>query len=243
MYATEDLVPREKWIEAQENFPGRFVYSFPVLQAWEFDDFPLARDIVPNAYSSLGDIQYRGDVVEVSGPEKAALLDLNVHELDLQLQTITERIRALTRVRDLPHDENVAMMRMERFVTDPEDQVNGDIARIVALINGRVSRGGTQASHANPYRYAPPVNTSLFVLLTSKWFAQNKRCALCMGQLAPQASNPLLQPSPDRVDSSNPNYDEHNLVITHLGCNLAKNKYSVTQFEQWMAVLRGEEIV
>lgn len=240
VYATEDLVPRDSWLEAQEDFPGRFIYSFPVTMAWEIDDFPLASDIAPIAYSNLGQMQYRGDVVEVSADERRALERLRIRPLELEFQAVMDRIRSLTSVRDLPRVENEEMVRMERFITDPDDAVNGDIARMVSLIKDRASRSGSTTTHVNPYRSAPPTNTGLIVLLTKKWFAQNKRCALCMGRLVPQSPNPLLQPSPDRIDSSNPNYDEANLAITHLACNLAKNKCSVPEFDEWLEVLRGD---
>jgi hypothetical protein len=37
----------------------------------------------------------------------------------------------------------------------------------------------------------------------------------------------MLQPSPDRIDSKNVAYDDANLHVTHLPCNLAKNQYGI----------------
>ncbi|HWR14153.1 MAG TPA: hypothetical protein VN577_04965 [Terriglobales bacterium] len=236
--ATEDLVPAESWDEARTNYPGRFLYSFPVLQAWDFDPYPLAPEVAPLAYRSLG-WPNQGDVVEVGPEEKASLLQLPIRELTLQLQDAARRVSELTAVRNLTAEEKKEIGRMERFITDPEDPINGEIARMAALIDGRVSRSGALGSHFHPYRAAPPINTPLILLLTKKWFEQNKRCALCMAPIRLDRSNPLLQPSPDRIESCNPNYDEGNLSITHLACNLAKNKHSVTQFEEWLSLIRG----
>jgi hypothetical protein len=40
-----------------------------------------------------------------------------------------------------------------------------------------------------------------------------------------------------RIDSTNSSYGEENGHITHLGCNLAKNQYSVDKFEDWLAII------
>ena len=50
----------------------------------------------------------------------------------------------------------------------------------------------------------------------------------------------LLRSSADRLDSGNDAYDQSNAHITHLGCNLAKNKVSLSDFEDWLMVVRGE---
>ena len=52
--------------------------------------------------------------------------------------------------------------------------------------------------------------------------------------------NFLLQASPERMDSQDVAYSKENTRITHLGCNLAKNKVTMTEFEDWLAVVRGE---
>ncbi len=49
----------------------------------------------------------------------------------------------------------------------------------------------------------------------------------------------LLQPSPDRIDSLNTAYGSDNVHITHLGCNYAKNKFGVDDFEEWLEVVSG----
>lgn len=52
----------------------------------------------------------------------------------------------------------------------------------------------------------------------------------------------MLQPSADRIDSANGACDDENVWITHLACNLAKNKYGTNDFEQWLAVIRGVDL-
>jgi hypothetical protein len=52
----------------------------------------------------------------------------------------------------------------------------------------------------------------------------------------------MLQPSADRIDSCNGAYDDGNVQITHLACNLAKNKYGVNDFEDWLMVIRGVDL-
>jgi hypothetical protein len=49
---------------------------------------------------------------------------------------------------------------------------------------------------------------------------------LCCGPLA-VTTNKILQPSPDRIDSKNVAYDDANLHVTQLPCNLAKNQCGV----------------
>jgi hypothetical protein len=50
--------------------------------------------------------------------------------------------------------------------------------------------------------------------------------------------NRLLQPSPDRVDSSIGDYGPENLRLAHLACNLGKNASSVAEFTEWLTLMR-----
>ena len=52
----------------------------------------------------------------------------------------------------------------------------------------------------------------------------------------------MLQASPDRIDSENGAYDDENVQITHLACNLAKNQYGDDQFFEWLDTVRGESL-
>lgn len=66
----------------------------------------------------------------------------------------------------------------------------------------------------------------------------NKQLIRIVVQLGTQ--NYLLQTSPDRTDSQDTAYSKENTRITHLGCNLAKNKVTLAEFEDSLAVVRGE---
>jgi hypothetical protein len=90
----------------------------------------------------------------------------------------------------------------------------------------------------NPVRTTS--ESSLHILLGKKWQEQKGRCFLCRGPLLPGTKNYLLQASPDRTDSLDIAYNDANIRITHLGCNLAKNKVSMADFEDWLLVIRGE---
>jgi hypothetical protein len=52
----------------------------------------------------------------------------------------------------------------------------------------------------------------------------------------------MMQASADRIDSANGAYDEVNVQVTHLACNLAKNQYGLEHFEEWIAALRGVDL-
>jgi hypothetical protein len=52
----------------------------------------------------------------------------------------------------------------------------------------------------------------------------------------------MLSPSPDRIDSDNGAYTEDNVQITHLACNLAKNRYGAAEFRGWLDIVRDEDL-
>lgn len=113
--------------------------------------------------------------------------------------------------------------------------------RMARLINERVNRGGEVGVKINPLRSAPSLS-ELHALLVRKWSEQAGRCALCGGVLTVGAKNTMLQPSADRIDSANGAYENANVAITHLACNLAKNKYSLTEFEGWLLVIKDADL-
>lgn len=111
-----------------------------------------------------------------------------------------------------------------------------ELPRLVDSILDRVSKSGAIGAKSNPRRDAPN-RAELSELLIRKWYEQKERCALCGGKLGAE-DKPMLQPSADRIDSANGAYDDANVQITHLACNLAKNQYSVEEFEEWLSVVR-----
>ena len=119
-----------------------------------------------------------------------------------------------------------------------EAPVKQEAYRMALLIIDRVKRAGEVDVKINPLRSAPNLS-DLNALLIHKWQEQNGRCDLCGGKLMSGGENKMLQPSADRIDSANGAYDDENVWITHLACNLAKNKYGLGDFEDWLSVLRG----
>ena len=109
---------------------------------------------------------------------------------------------------------------------------------MAANILNRVQAGGTERVSTNPIRMMN--EPDLHVMLGTKWQEQKGRCFLCGGPLQPSTTNYLLQASPDRTNSQNPTYSAGNTQITHLGCNLAKNKVTMDEFEDWLSIVRGE---
>lgn len=63
------------------------------------------------------------------------------------------------------------------------------------------------------------------------------RCFLCQGSLLPGTQNYLLQASQDHNDSLDVVNSKENTRITHLGFNLAKNKVTMAEFEDWLSVV------
>lgn len=125
--------------------------------------------------------------------------------------------------------------------TEFRPSVQQEAYRMAMLIFERVKRGGESGLKVNPLRSAPNLS-DLNALLIQKWGEQAGRCALCGGALVAAGGNKMLQPSADRTDSSNGAYDDGNVAITHLACNLAKNKYGLDEFEDWLSILRGVDL-
>lgn len=107
------------------------------------------------------------------------------------------------------------------------------------MICERVGRGGEQNVRINPQRFAP-LFAEVNALILRLWLDEQRgRCALCRGPLVASTGNPMLKASADRIDSANGSYDADNVQITHLACNLAKNKYGQEQFDDWVLAVRG----
>jgi hypothetical protein len=217
---TRDCIPAKSWEESQNQFRGRWLWSMPALGIWDFDDLPLAHDILPATYRQLGLIVNRGNAVEVVPEEKNVVLGLPVHPVVFQP----------------PH--KAGAFSGSRALLDLNIEIRREIGRMVGNILGRVNASGTERTSVNPVRTTS--ESSLHILLGKKWQEQKGRCFLCQGPLLPGTKNYLLQASPDRTDSLDTAYSDANIRITHLGCNLAKNNVSLTDFEDWLAVVRGE---
>ena len=119
-----------------------------------------------------------------------------------------------------------------------DKSIGQEIARLARLIIARVKKGGELSMRMNPQRTSPNFS-DLCALLLNKW--QQGRCSLCGGKFTTKGNNRMLQLSCDRVDSENEAYDEQNAQLTHLACNLAKNKYGHDAFEGWLEIVRRPE--
>ena len=217
---TRDCVPIESWEEAQQNFRGRWWWSMPALAIWEIEGFPSVYDVAPGTYRQLGLMSNRGNVVEVVGDERQAILRLPVHAVAFERPKKAADFTKARTLLNLPMD------------------IRAEIGRMAGGILGRVAASGSVRSSISPIRTMS--ETDIHIMLAGKWEQQKGLCFLCQGPLLPGTKNFLLQASPDRIDSTDAAYSEVNTQITHLGCNLAKNKVSLSDFEDWLSVVRGE---
>jgi hypothetical protein len=211
------LVPAASWAEAQRDYRGRWEHSLTIRYAWDIVDFPVAPTVIPNSYRLLGKLENLGNVVEVVGPERDALLQLEIVPVELQLQD------AATSFDD------------KRSVLSLDPSIRRETGRITTILIERAKRGGTESVRINPARL---VDSDIQILLAKNWQEQKGCCPLCGAALVIGGSNKLLQASADRIDSGLPSYDSKNVHITHLGCNLAKNDVSMMEFAEWLAVVR-----
>jgi hypothetical protein len=184
--------------------------------------YPAAHDTIPVAYRSFAEIANRGAVVEATGTEREAVMALEIEPVTLNLR-----------------EDVVNYLKLRSSVSaEVEPSVKQEALRMAMLIIERVKRGGETGVKVNPLRSAPNLS-DLNALIVRKWAEQGGRCALCGGALVVGGANKMLQASADRTDSANGAYDDENVAITHLACNLAKNKYGLDEFEDWLAILRG----
>jgi hypothetical protein len=217
---TRECVPIASWEIAQDQFRGRWQWSMPALEIYEFDEFPSAYDVLPSTYSQLGLIPNRGRVVEIAGSEKDAVLHLSVHAISFQRPTKAQ-----------------GFSKTRQFL-NLDAAIRQDIGKMAANILARVAASGNEHTGINSVRKIS--EPDLHLLLGDKWSEQEGRCFLCRGHLIPNSMNYLLQSSPDRTDSAINEYSRTNTQITHLGCNLAKNKVTLEEFEDWLAVVKGD---
>jgi len=184
--------------------------------------YPYARDVIPAAYRLFSHVENRGGIVEALGDERAAVMALPVERITLNLR------------------EDVLAYIKLRTSLDPdiEKAVRQEAVRMATLVTDRVRRGGEVGVRINPQRSAPNLS-DLIALFLRKWKEQAGLCALCGGKLVIGGTNKMLQPSADRIDSTNGAYNDANVWITHLACNWAKNEHGRPEFEDWIAMIRG----
>lgn len=224
---TRKIVPPDVWANSNAQWGDRWPHSMAVVAAANMvgPPYPAAREVIPIAYRSFAEIANRGTVVEAVGLERASVMAIEVKPIALSLR---EDVQAYLELRSSVSKE-----------IDPS--VKQDAFRMAMLIIDRVKRGGEIGVKTNPQRSAPNLS-ELNALLIRKWSEQAGQCALCGGALVVGGENKMLQPSADRIDSANGAYDDANVGITHLACNLAKNKYGLDDFEDWLSVLKGVDL-
>ncbi len=85
---TRRIIPAESWATSLEvHGANKWPHSLAVVRAADIKGppFPLARQIIPRAYSAFAVGAGRGGVVEALGDERAAVMALPVRELPLNL--------------------------------------------------------------------------------------------------------------------------------------------------------------
>jgi len=158
----------------------------------------------------MGQYPHRGGVLELTGSDRSALLKLPIAPLLLRQFS--------------PEDDQSATV-----------DLLAEARRIANLIFARVAISGETIQRTAPERTAPEdLVPNIHTLLQAKPLV----CYLCGGVMQIKPKNRLLQPSPDRIDSSLGDYGPENLRLAHLACNLGKNAASVAEFGEWLGLLR-----
>lgn len=219
---TRECIPAESWQRAQEDFRGRWFWCFPALSIADIESFPSAYDLIPNSYRLLGLITNRGNVVEVQPDERDSILSVGVVPVSFVRPAAAGKFAA------------------QRTLLNLSQEIRSEIGRMVSGILNRVAGSGLEQINVNPVRTRD--ETNMHIMFGEKWDEQKGLCFLCHGPLFPASKTFLLQCSPDRINSQDPSYSKANTAITHLGCNLAKNKCTVAEFEEWVTVVRGDPV-
>lgn len=207
---TEDIIGREQYqrwmVELAENADARWPWGVPVVRAWRIPAHPHADDLLPGLRRERF-VYHHPELMttRLSTNEINRILDLTVEPIEFEV-AITDESGLAAQKR--------ASERVRRWASS--------LAQAVAA-RCRGSRAGYVA-----LRPGFETNESDLHLLIGKLIQdQKERCALCGGALdLSEAPNRLAQPSADRIDGSIKVYEQKNLQITHLACNLGKNKSS-----------------
>jgi hypothetical protein len=221
MLETRDCIPREVWEQSQQKYRGRWFWCFPASQIFEIGNFPSAYDVIPKSYRLFGLVTNRGNIIEVVPDERESILNVAVIPVSFV------------------RPDGASKFAAQRTLLNLSEEIKREIGRMVGGILNRVARSGLEETTVNPIRTARG-ETDLNIMFGEKWDEQKGLCFLCNGPLVTKSSNYLLQASPDRINSQDPSYSKANTCIAHLGCNLAKNKFTVAEFEDWLSVVRGD---
>lgn len=215
--STQQIVPAEHWQAAVDKWGVRWEWSFPVTDAWDLDPFPEARDRMPHTYARLGSLASLGRCIPVDPEDLPLLLQCSVKKKALSFQPAVERILNMN-----PTDADLKR----------------SISQMAIAIQQRIEQSGQDRAGHHPLRKGPNLS-DLIAMLNSKWADQKGCCQLCGRPIPLSPANRLLQMSPDRIDSGEKAYDDQNVHLTHLGCNLAKSNVSMEDWQDFLAHLRG----
>ena len=219
-YKTRDLIPPESWTWSQKEHGDRWMYAFAITRAWTLGGFPAAYEYTPRAYRQLGNPANFGGFVQIDAQECEAIGGLEVNSIALKKQAAGLKADARARL------------------LDARKELKQEVYRLAILIEQRAAASNSASTRWNPLREANP-RVETMEMLFRKWEEQKGFCGLCQRPIPMPAVPGLLQPSPDRIDSTKVDYRTENVQITHLGCNYAKNKFSVDDFEDWLEVIGG----
>ena len=217
-YRTQDVIPRESWDWASQNYPGQWEYAFRVLRGWDIPSRPWTGEVIGASYSKMGHYPYRSTALEVEGADREALLDVELSPLD--------GIDFAKKGTDL---EIPDLLRPENTV------INQEALRLANLVWSRVELSGQVVKLTAPIRSAP---TNLLLQIANLLNQTPLTCALCGGLMELRPQNKLLQPSGDRADSGKGDYGPDNYQLVHLACNLGKNNATFEQFQDWLDLVR-----
>ena len=215
IHSTSDLIAGDSWQWAHQEYPGQWENCFKAVEGWNFVPFPSSREALPSSYPLMGKYPNRGGVLEITGADRSSLLKLRIELLLL---------------RQLSEEDQPS--------AGPD--LLAEARRIANLIFARVSISGENVQRTAPERTAPEdLVPNIHALLQARPLV----CYLCGGVMQIKPKNRLLQPSPDRVDSSIGDYGPENLRLAHLACNLGKNAASVEEFREWLTDVKRSPLL
>ncbi len=213
---TETAISENSWNSAHANNPGQWENCFRALEGWKIVGYPRTTEVIHDSYAKMGKYPHRGGVLKIVGKERLALLKLVIDPVPLA-------------------GENLSVEVEDKTASATEGEMLNESKRIANLIFARVAVSGTTLERTAPERTAPD---NLVINVRELLKAKPLVCYLCGGIMHIKPRNRLLQPSPDRIDSSIDDYGARNLKLAHLACNLGKNASSVAEFQQWLEILK-----
>ena len=84
---TRKIVPPRDWARSVEAHGDRWPHALAVVRAADIEGppYPKAHDVIPQAYRSFAEVGNRGQILQATGEERAAVMDLAIHPFELTL--------------------------------------------------------------------------------------------------------------------------------------------------------------